>query len=160
MGSILGRYIESDPTVLHGQPAFRHTRIPVDAILEQVAAGLPWETMVEQWHGDVTAQAIGEAVALARLALLNWERDASEGRAQTRVYNQYIVADPAICHGRLTFRGTRLFVADILEQVAMGLAWRSISESWRGAVSRDAVAAAVKLAQVALMQSSAQLAIG
>lgn len=31
---------------------------------------------------------------------------------------RYIVADPEICHGEPTFRGTRILVSDILEQVA------------------------------------------
>jgi hypothetical protein len=33
----------------------------------------------------------------------------------------YIVADPNTCHGRLTFRGTRVFVSDILEPVDEGM---------------------------------------
>jgi uncharacterized protein (DUF433 family) len=36
--------------------------------------------------------------------------------------NRYIVADPAICHGQPTFRGTRILLSDVLEQVASGLA--------------------------------------
>jgi hypothetical protein len=27
---------------------------------------------------------------------------------------QYIVADPEICHGQLTFKGTRILVSDVL----------------------------------------------
>lgn len=38
---------------------------------------------------------------------------------------RYIVADPRICHGKPTFRGARIFVADVLEQVAEGLAWET-----------------------------------
>lgn len=30
------------------------------------------------------------------------------------------MADPNICHGRLTFKGTRLFVADVLDMLAEG----------------------------------------
>ena len=36
------------------------------------------------------------------------------------VLGRYIVADPKICHGKLTFRGTRIFVAHVLDQVAAG----------------------------------------
>ena len=39
---------------------------------------------------------------------------------------RYVVADPEICHGKPTFRGTRILVADVLEQVADGLAWETI----------------------------------
>jgi hypothetical protein len=33
-------------------------------------------------------------------------------------FGEFIVADPQVCHGRLTFTGTRLFVSDVLEMVA------------------------------------------
>ena len=54
---------------------------------------------------------------------------------KTVALGRFIVADPAICHGALTFRGTRVFVADVLEQVASGMAWETIVEEWRGAVT-------------------------
>ncbi|MFQ5651377.1 MAG: DUF433 domain-containing protein [bacterium] len=37
-------------------------------------------------------------------------------------YGRYIVSDAEICHGKPTFRGTRILVADVLEQLAEGLA--------------------------------------
>ena len=40
---------------------------------------------------------------------------------EVKVFGDFIVADPKICHGKLTFRGTRVFVADVLEQVADGI---------------------------------------
>ena len=45
-----------------------------------------------------------------------------------KLYGRYIVSDPEICHGKPTFRGTRIMVADVLEQVADGLAWETIIE--------------------------------
>jgi len=45
-------------------------------------------------------------------------------------------ADPAICHGEPTFRGTRIMVADVLEQVEGGMAYEAIIEvalrDWQG----------------------------
>jgi len=70
---------------------------------------------------------------------------------------RFIVADPTICHGALTFRGTRIFVADVLEQVASGMAWETIVEEWRGAVTREAIAEAVRLAGEALVKHAAEL---
>ena len=63
---------------------------------------------------------------------------------------RYIVADPKICHGKLTFRGTRVFVTDVLEQVAEGMAWDEISREWRGSVTKEAIAEAVRMASEAL----------
>jgi hypothetical protein len=51
-----------------------------------------------------------------------------------RMIGRYVVADPAICHGQPTFRGTRILVADVMEQVAAGTAWETIIEEWRGDV--------------------------
>ncbi len=39
---------------------------------------------------------------------------------------RYIVSDPSVCHGEPTFRGTRILVADVLDQVARGTAWETI----------------------------------
>jgi len=67
------------------------------------------------------------------------------------VLGRYIVADPKICHGKLTFRGTRIFVAHVLDYVAQGLSFQSISEKWGGSVSEEAIAEAVRLAREALL---------
>jgi uncharacterized protein (DUF433 family) len=62
-----------------------------------------------------------------------------------------VVLDPSICHGQPTFAGSRVLVADVLEQVAMGMAWEAIVEEWGGRVQRDAVADAVSLARSAFL---------
>lgn len=64
---------------------------------------------------------------------------------------RFIVADPAICQGQLTFRGTRIWVADILEQVALGMDWDAIIEAWRGSISKEAIAEAIRLARDAMV---------
>jgi len=63
-----------------------------------------------------------------------------------KLVGRYIVTDPRICHGQPTFRGTRILVADVLEQVASGMAWQAIIEEWRGSIGEDAIAEAVRLA--------------
>ena len=56
---------------------------------------------------------------------------------------QYIVADPAICHGKPTFKGTRIFVADVLADVERGLSLDFIIARWGGGrISKAAVAEA------------------
>lgn len=39
-------------------------------MLEQVASGVAWETIIEEWNDSITKEAIGEAVQLASQALL------------------------------------------------------------------------------------------
>ena len=65
---------------------------------------------------------------------------------------RHIVTDPKICHGKPTFRGTRVLVADVLDQVARGMAWETIIEEWNDSISKDAISEAVKLASVALLK--------
>ncbi len=59
---------------------------------------------------------------------------------------QYIVSDPDICHGKPTFRGTRIMVEQVLEMVAEGTVWEQIVAEYDGAISREAIAEAVRLA--------------
>jgi len=75
----------------------------------------------------------------------------------TKTLGRYIVADSAICHGEPTFRGTRILVADVLEQVASGMAWEAIIEEWRGALTKEAIAEAVRLAREALVTHASDL---
>ena len=75
-----------------------------------------------------------------------------------KVVSRYIVADPRICHGQPTFRGTRILVADVLEQVANGMAWASIIEEWRGSITEEAIAEAVRAARKAFREHAHELA--
>ena len=68
-----------------------------------------------------------------------------------RKLGHYLVVDSKICHGQPTFRGTRVLVKDVLEQVAQGMAWKAIERQWRGAVSQAAIAEAVRLANKAFL---------
>jgi uncharacterized protein (DUF433 family) len=72
----LGRHVVIDPEIHHGDITFRGTRIPVASVLEDVAEGTDWETIIEQWHGSITREAIGEAVRLASEALVAQHRQA------------------------------------------------------------------------------------
>ena len=73
---------------------------------------------------------------------------------------RYILTDPEICHGKPTFRGTRILVADVLEQVADGLAWETIIEEWRGSISDEAIAEAVRLSRQAFLENVDKYALG
>ena len=68
-----------------------------------------------------------------------------------RALGRYVVADPGICHGQPTFTGTRILVADVLDQVASGMAWDAIIEDWRGSLTQEAIAEAVRLAREELI---------
>lgn len=77
-----------------------------------------------------------------------------------KTLGRYIVVDSAVCHGKPTFVGTRILVSDVLEQVANGLVWETIVGDWRGDVSKDAIAEAVRLARDVLLAHERELVAG
>jgi uncharacterized protein (DUF433 family) len=98
--------------------------------------------------------AVRAIIVLEALNVANRKGDGRTGR----LIGRFVVSDPAICHGQPTFRGTRILVADVLEQVAAGIAWETIVEEWRGDVPSEAIAEAVRLARQAFRDHSAEYA--
>ena len=78
---------------------------------------------------------------------------------ERKIISRYIVADPRICHGKPTFRGTRIMVSQGLDQVANGMAWEVIVEEWRGSISKEAIAEAVRLATQAFVEHVDEYAV-
>jgi len=76
-----------------------------------------------------------------------------------KLVGRYIVTDPKICHGKPTFRGTRILVADVLEQVAGGMAWQAIVEELRGSIGEEAIGEAVRLASETFREHAHELAL-
>lgn len=71
---------------------------------------------------------------------------------EAQLMGRYIVADPRICHGKPTFRGTRIMVSQVLHQVALGMDWESITERWEGSITQEAIAEAVRLSSQAFLE--------
>jgi uncharacterized protein (DUF433 family) len=59
---------------------------------------------------------------------------------------RHIVADPGICGGQPTFKGTRIMVWIVLEQLEDGMSWDEIVGEWSGKVAREAIAEAIAIA--------------
>ncbi|PKO21819.1 MAG: hypothetical protein CVU38_12570 [Chloroflexi bacterium HGW-Chloroflexi-1] len=76
-----------------------------------------------------------------------------------QILGRYIVADPEICHGKPTFRGTRVFVSDVLDMVASGMAWETIIEQWHSSVTKDAITEAVTLASEAFFKHTDEFVV-
>lgn len=75
----------------------------------------------------------------------------------TQTIGRFVVADPDVCHGQPTFRGTRILVSDVLEQVATGMSWEAIIEDWRGAISEAAIAESIRLGRDLLLHHAGEL---
>jgi uncharacterized protein (DUF433 family) len=75
-------------------------------------------------------------------------------KARKRIeFGEYIVSDPEICHGHLTFKGTRMLVKDVLYFVAQGYDWGAISKEFYG-LPHEAIAEAINLACRALIEKT------
>jgi len=81
-----------------------------------------------------------------------------EESQKAQLLGRYIVIDPDICHGKPTFRGTRIMVQHVLEQVAAGMAWDAIVQEWRGSISKEAIAEAVRLSSQAFLEHAPEYA--
>lgn len=67
---------------------------------------------------------------------------------------RYIVADPEICHGEPTFKGTRIMMRQIRADVSEGRSWDFICNTrWRGRIPLDAISEAVHLAREAWLEA-------
>jgi len=97
---------------------------------------------------------------LAESSYLPDEKETTMKRvAKARTIGRYIVADPKICHGKPTFRGTRVLVADILDQIAAGMAWETIIDEWNGSITKEAIREAIQLASQALLRHADEFTI-
>jgi len=150
---LIGKHIVVDPQIRDGEPVFRGTRISVREVLGRVADGADRDGIIQEHRGEITPEAIAEAVRLAGNAFTEHARVPAKDEldAPPTVLGEYIVADPEICHGTVTFRGTRLFVADVFERVANARDWDAIIADFHGSITRDAIAEAVRLASRAFV---------
>lgn len=69
---------------------------------------------------------------------------------------RFICADPNICHGQPTFRGTRILVGDVLELVAAGRNWDEIIQECHGGITRPAIAEAIRVAGRAIVEHAGE----
>lgn len=82
-----------------------------------------------------------------------------EPRRRRKLFGQHIVSDSLIRRGRLTFVGTRLMVADVLEMVAEGTDWDKIVWQFHDSITKEGIADAVHLARHALARSYGKLMV-
>ncbi len=60
--------IELNPRVCNGKPVIRGTRIPVTVLLEQLAEGEPWQTLLTDYP-ELTLEDIQAALHYAKIAI-------------------------------------------------------------------------------------------
>jgi len=70
---------------------------------------------------------------------------------------EFIVADPAICHGKPTYKGTRIMVWQVLAMLERGESWDYIRQAWPDRVSDEAIAETIRLARSSLPDEHGRL---
>lgn len=70
---------------------------------------------------------------------------------------EYIVADPLICHGQLTYKGTRIMVWQILKALGGGESVDQLVKAWGGRVTREAILETIRLAATRLLDGHGRL---
>jgi uncharacterized protein (DUF433 family) len=60
-------------------------------------------------------------------------------------WQNHIVVDPTVCHGKACFKGTRIMVSVILDNLAVGLSDDEILKSYPS-LNREAIQAAITYA--------------
>ena len=63
-------YISTDPKVMYGKPVIKGTRIPVDLILERLAAGETFEQLLEAYP-HIGKQALYACLSYATSSIRN-----------------------------------------------------------------------------------------
>ena len=66
-------------------------------------------------------------------------------KIQRQEIGNHLVIDPEVCHGQLTFKGTRVPVSAVLTALSLGNSIEDVMEGWPR-VSREAVLEALQLA--------------
>ena len=82
----------------------------------------------------------------------------STSNGQRIELGEYIVADPLVCHGKPTYKGTRIMVWQILEALAHGESVEQLVKAWGGRVSKAAILETIALARGALLDARGRLA--
>lgn len=70
---------------------------------------------------------------------------------------RFIVADPAICHGKPTYKGTRIMVWQVLSMLERGESWEYIRQAWPGRITDEAIAETIRLARSSLLDKHGHL---
>ncbi len=71
---------------------------------------------------------------------------------------RFIVADPKICHGKPTYKGTRIMVWQVLAMLERGESWDYVRNAWPGRVNDEAIAETIHLARTSLLDKHGRLA--
>jgi uncharacterized protein (DUF433 family) len=136
----------------YGPTYVKGTQIPVHQIVRALASGSTFDDLLKV-HPELEKKDILACLAYAAELtkapgkfpekLPDRIMADSNGR---REIGRYLVIDPNICHGKMTFKGTRIFVKDVLEMVSKWMDWDEIIREYDGSITKEAIMEAVSFA--------------
>jgi len=168
---VLGEYIVADSRICHGQPTFKGSQKVVELIFNEFEYGKSIDEIAKE-H-DIPKEAIAESLLIASETLLQEYRvphppiksaleieaeiereKAGEVFEKDRInyprveLGRYLVSDPYICHGKPTFKGTRVMVHLVIKNFQY---WHldRLAHGYPG-VSKEALIEALRLAATTL----------
>ncbi len=167
----LGKYIVADPHICHGQPIFRGTRVIVPPVIKSLSGGKTIDEIAADYQ--IPDEAVIEALYLAAEALLEkyavpfpepiipTEELVKMSHAEYRALwpkekykrveiSKHIVADPFICHGKPTARGTRVLMHIVIKHFSTEETIDEIASGYQ--ILRETVVEALNLAAEALLE--------
>ena len=101
--------------------------------------------MVVRGAAGVEARLAGEGMAAHADGVMKTRADWLRCRVEL---GRHIVAEPQICGGQPTFKGTRILVWVVLEQLEAGMTRDEIVAEWPGKVSKPAIAEAIAISDL------------
>jgi uncharacterized protein (DUF433 family) len=137
----IGEHLIVDPRVGHDKLTFKGTRVPVETILNRLANGRTVAELLTSWP-ELTREAIMEAITMASKA--------NRRSMQPVEIGKYLVVDPRVCHGQLTFKGTRVPVETVLYWLSQGKTIETMFSTWPE-IPQAAIPEAIQLASQALV---------
>ena len=75
----------------------------------------------------------------------------------SKEFGAYIVSNPQVCGGQLTFKGTRILIKGVLQQLEKGYSFDEIIEEWHGKINKDAILEALCIANKAFSKYQHEL---
>jgi uncharacterized protein (DUF433 family) len=152
---------------------FKGTKVSVSKVLDALRRGCSISEVLA-WHPGLTRPAVEEALGLAIWALVGpYDYDAlidpqelvdkygvnpddvlplrDESLTERVEIGRYLVSDPKIHHGQVTFKGTRVMVRISLNKLRRCESVDDVLRGWPS-ITRPAVQEAISLAMSALIQ--------
>ncbi len=86
---------------------------------------------------------------LARFSPSRWSTGWVESRLIAVNWREYVVVDPAVCHGKACFKGTRVLVTVVLDNLAARHSEEEILQSYPSLTTESLQAAVAYAAELA-----------